>query len=103
MTHFKRRKKLKTPTILANPDGTRSLVWVMPGEVFAERFIEILWEEAQVPAKAKPVDKFESVVSAEYSELKAPFVIFAVWLFHEFYKQTQSLEKLLELEVESAP
>lgn len=76
------------------------MAWVLPGHDLAERFVDLLWEEAQVHATAKPVDRDDSVVAAEYADDKKDHVIFACWLFNEFYKQWQALSRAHDLEIE---
>jgi hypothetical protein len=93
-------RKLRPPTTLINADGSCSLVWVIPHHDLAERFIDLLWDEAQIHGAAKVVDRDEAVVNAEYPAEKGNHVVFACWLLNEFYRTYLSLEKCLELECE---
>lgn len=96
----KRRQKLRSPTLLTKSSGIKSIIWILPGKSYAEKFKTLLQEEAGIEAVSKPVDKEEVAVSAEYPLEKGNYVIFVCWLLNEFYKKCQRLERSLELEIE---
>lgn len=97
MSFYGPRRKLKSPTLLTKQNGLKSIVWILPGKEYAEKFKTLLLEEAGIEATAKPVDFQDVAVSADYPVEKSNNVIFACWLVNEFYKKCQKLEKLLEL------
>jgi hypothetical protein len=94
-----KRQKLRSPTLLTKSSGIKSIVWILPGKAYAEKFKTLLEEETGIQAIIKPVDSEDVVVSAEYPTEKGNSVIFVCWLLNEFYKKCQKLEKIFNLEI----
>ena len=91
------RRKLRPPTLLTNLDGSRSLVWVLPGTALAERFVDLL-AEVGITGKAKIVDQSESLATVDYPEEMANHVVFACYLLNQFYTDCQKLNQMWLLE-----
>lgn len=99
MSSYGPRRKLKSPTLLTKANGLKSIVWILPGKEYADKFTNLLEQEAGVEAISKPVDFRDFAVSADYPAEKANHVIFVCWLLNEFFKTCQKLEKLLEQDI----